>query len=87
MRNIFLQKSYTNCSGETIPKRFSKKSKMIYSLFLLYAKLRAIEIYRNKAADHLLLPQITFFKKTKRGLGLVSLPHFLHACWRKIFLM
>ena len=69
MRNIFLQKSYTNCGGETIPRRFSKKSKMIYNLFLLYAKLRAMEIYSNKAADHLLLPQITFFKKSKKRPG------------------
>ena len=25
MRNIFLEKSYTKCSGETIPKPFLKK--------------------------------------------------------------
>ena len=25
MRNIFLVKSYTKCSGETIPRPFSKK--------------------------------------------------------------
>ena len=27
MRNIFLEKSYTKCSGETVPGPFSKKSK------------------------------------------------------------
>ena len=57
MRNIFLEKSYTKCGGETIPRPFSKKSKLsisldqqsevLYSFYLLYAKLRAIEIYRN----------------------------------------
>ena len=26
MRNIFLEKSYTKCGGETIPRHFSKKS-------------------------------------------------------------
>ena len=26
MRNIFLEKSYTKCGGETIPRPFSKKS-------------------------------------------------------------
>ena len=41
------------CGGETTPRPFSKKSKLdisldhlfkvLYSLFLLYAKLRAIE--------------------------------------------
>ena len=55
MRKIFLEKSYTKCGVETIPRPFSKKSKLsvsldqyskvLYSLFLLYAKLRAIEMY------------------------------------------
>ena len=54
MRNIFLEKSYTECSGETIPKLFSEKSKLsisldqqckvLYSLFLLDAQ---VEGYRN----------------------------------------
>ena len=55
MRNIFLEKSCTKCGGETSPRPFSEKlklsisldqqSKVLYSLFLLYAKGRAIEIY------------------------------------------
>ena len=55
MRNIFLEKSYTKCGGETIPRHFSEKLKLsisleqlfkvFYSLLLLYTKLRAIEIY------------------------------------------
>ena len=28
LRNIFLKKSYTKCGGETIPRAFSKKSKL-----------------------------------------------------------
>ena len=54
MRNIFVEKSYTKCAGETIPRLLSKKSKLsisldqkckvLNSLFLLYANLRAIEI-------------------------------------------
>ena len=52
MRNIFVERSYTKSSGETIPRPFSKKSKLslsldfkiLYSLFTLYAILRAIEI-------------------------------------------
>ena len=54
MRNIFVEKSYTKCGGETIPRPFSKKSKrsvsldqqskVLHSLFILYANLRAIEI-------------------------------------------
>ena len=30
--NIFFEKSYTKCSGETIPRPFSKKSKLSISL-------------------------------------------------------
>ena len=54
MWNIFVEKSYRKCAGETIPVRLSKKSKLsisldqqckvLNSLFLLYANLRAIEI-------------------------------------------
>ena len=49
MRNIFLKKSCTACSGVTRPRPFLKKSKLnicldqqsevLYSLFLLYAQL------------------------------------------------
>ena len=28
MRNIFVEKSYTKCGGQTIPRTFSKKSKL-----------------------------------------------------------
>ena len=55
MRKIFLKKSYTKYGGETSPGPFSEKlklnifleeySKVLYSLFLLLAKLRDIEIY------------------------------------------
>ena len=38
MRTNALEKSYTKYDGETIPRPF-------YSLLLLYAKLRVIEIY------------------------------------------
>ena len=52
MRNIFLEKSYANCGGETNPRPFSEKlelsisldqkSKVLYSSLLLYGKLRAM---------------------------------------------
>ena len=55
LRNIFLEKSYTKYGGETIPRSFSEKlklsisldqkSKVLYSLFLLYTKSRSIETY------------------------------------------
>ena len=71
MRKFFIENSYTKCCGETSPRNFSKKTKLsislsqyykvLYSLYILYPKLRAIEIYRNEGADHLLLPHIKFF--------------------------
>ena len=32
MGNIFIEKSYTKCGGETIPRPFSKESKFSISL-------------------------------------------------------
>ena len=55
MEKSFIEKSYTECGGETSPRPFSEKlkwsisldqkSNILYSLFLLYAKLRDIKIY------------------------------------------
>ena len=55
--NTFLEKSYTECGGETIPRPFFEKSKLsisvdqyskaLYILILLFVKLRTIEIYWN----------------------------------------
>ena len=52
-RKIFLEKSYTKCSGETTPKPFFKKSKLsisqdqyskvLHILFWLFPKLTTIE--------------------------------------------
>ena len=54
MGNTFLEKSCTKCGGETSPKLSSEKlklditqdqySKVLYSLLLLYVKMKAIEI-------------------------------------------
>ena len=54
MRNISVEKSYTKCAGETISRPLSKKSKLsisldqqgklLNSLLLLHANLKAIEI-------------------------------------------
>ena len=53
--NIILEKSYTKCDGETSLRPFPGRlklsisldqwSKVLYSSFLLYPKLRAIKIY------------------------------------------
>ena len=53
LRKVFLEKLCTKCGRETIPRPFFKKSKLstsldqyskvLYILFLLFAKLRSIE--------------------------------------------
>ena len=76
MRNIFFEKSYTKCGGETIPRPFLRKLKLgislylelkvLCSLFPLNVILRAIDIYGNYAADYLLLPHLKLFLKNKK---------------------
>ena len=50
LRNTFVEKSYTKCAAETIPRPDLKYKKLAYlwissvKLFLFYANLRAIEI-------------------------------------------
>ena len=95
MRNNFLEKSYIKYGGEIILKHFTKKSKLrislyqqskiVYSLFLVYVKLRAIEIQKPSCRPLAFTPYQAFFKKTKRGLELVSLRHFLYDFEEKIF--
>ena len=79
MRNIFLEKSCTKCGGyKLVPDPFLKNqiwaylwinSLKLYTVwFYCMSKLRTNRIYWNWGADHLLLPHIKFFWKTKRGL-------------------
>ena len=54
-KNIFLKISFRQFGVETIPRLFTKKSKLsisldqqskiLYNLFILYVRMRAIEIY------------------------------------------
>ena len=97
LRNIFLEKSYTKYGGKTIPRPFSEKSKssisldqqskILYSLLLLNVQ---VEGYRNTLKRSCRPLAFTTYKtslQNKRGLGLVSLPHFLHNFWRIVFLL
>ena len=99
MRNIFLEKSYTECGGKTSPGPFSKKSELsilrsqnwdlqstILYNFLLYIQ---VEDYRNilkLRCSPLAFTTCNDISKNKRGLELVSLHDFLHDFWRKTFL-
>ena len=46
MTNIFVEKSYTKCAGETIIS-LDQYVKVLNSLFLLYANLKAMEIVKS----------------------------------------
>ena len=45
MRDTFVEKSYTKCRGETIPRSFSKKSKLMYIFGSVFLKLYAVCFY------------------------------------------
>ena len=93
MKNIFVKKPYTKCVGEIIPRPFSKISKLIisldqsskvlYSLFLSYAKMRLSKYIETKLQN----THIKLFKNAKIGVELGSLLHFFHFFWRKIFIL
>ena len=96
VRNIIIERPYPKCVGETSPTSLSKKSKLsislhqqyeiLYSLLLLYVQ---VEDYPNiLILRHWLLAFTlykAFFKKIRRSLELVSLPHFFFHFKRKNF--
>ena len=95
MRNIFFEKLYRKCGGETSPRTFSRKSNwanlgstvwdFIQFVFIVCPS-RGLPKYIASKMLTTCFYFIKLFWKTKRGLGLVSLPHFRHDFWGKIFL-
>ena len=71
MRNILLEISYTICSGETSPR-----VEGYWKILKLSCRPLAFSSLSFK-----------LFELIKRGPELLSLPHFLHSFWRKIFLL
>ena len=100
MRNIFFQKSYTKCAGEFTPRTFYKKQKLSGSIFsgstiwniikfvFIVCPSRGLPKYNilKSRCWPLVSTLHKAFLKEKRGLKLVSLPHFLHNFWRKMFI-
>ena len=65
---------------------FSVRTALIQLVFII----RQVEDYQNilkLSCRPLTFASFKTFWKTKRGLELVSLPHFLHDFWWKIFLL
>ena len=94
MNNVFLQKSCTNYGGESNSRTFLWKVKIEHiSWSTIWNIIKFVFIALScwdlpiciKTADHLLSPHIKLFQKTKRGLTLVSVPHFFHEFRRKVF--
>ena len=72
MRNIFLEKSYTKCSGETFLRPFSKNKNWAYlwiSVIQFIFIVSQAEAYQNNilklSADHFLLPHLKLFQKSR----------------------
>ena len=80
MRNIFFEKSYTNCNGDTIPRPFSEKSKLSisrdqysrvsYSLFLWYTKLRTINLLKQSFRPLAFTSYKAFLENRRSGTSL-----------------
>ena len=96
MKIIFLEKSYIKCGGETIHRPYSKKWKLSISLekysnvlcsFFIVCPSQGLSKYvKIKLQTTCFYFISSFLKKTKRGLELFPLPHFLQDFWRRIFL-
>ena len=90
MRNFFFENSYTKCDRDIFPIPFSKKTKLSISLDQ-YSKVSYSLFYGTPSwgvSEHIetKLQTICFYLTTK-GLELVSLSHFLHDFWRKMFIL
>ena len=88
-----LKRHAQNVAQKLVLDLFLKKQNWTY---LWINSLKFVSIVRpgrgmpkhiEAKANHLLLLHIKIFQKTKRSLDRVSLPHFLHDFWRKIFLI
>ena len=92
MKNIFLEKPYTKCGGETSPRPFSEKLKLslyFYSFwnFIQFVLLQLqVDDYHNVLKLSCRPFVFTFYKgflKKKRNLELAFLSRVMHGFCRK----
>ena len=95
MRNIFLEKPYIKCGEKLVLDLFLKieiehiSGSTLWSFTQFVFIVCQVKDYRNilkLRCRALAFISYKTFSKTKRGLELISLSHFLHDFWRKIFL-
>ena len=95
IRNILLKNQGKNVV-ETLVRDLFKKTKIKHIsgsavwnftqfIFIVYPSRRLSEYIESKLLTIKLFFHIKLFQKTKAFLVLVSLHHFLHNFWRKIF--
>ena len=85
MRNIFLEKWCTKCDGETSPDPFLKnRNGAAVCSFIQFVFIVCPNWGLPKHTEAKLL--ITCFYLIQSFLKKVSLPHFQHDFWRKMFL-
>ena len=78
---MFLSKNHINVAEKLFPDPSLKNQNGTYPWInsLRFYAVCQVEGYRNILKLSIRpLPHVKFFYKTKRGLELVSLPHFLH---------
>ena len=93
---IFFEKSYTKYDRQTNHRRFSRKSKLsvflshqsehLYSFFIVCLSRRLPKYFEIKGLTSCFHHTKLVWKKTERGLEIVSLPHFLDDFEEKYFL-
>ena len=95
LRSIFFEKRAQNMIEKLVPELFLKNQIQLYlwvnslevhAVFLLYVEVEDYQNILKWRFNLLFLLHIKLFKKTKRRLKLVSLPHIMHGFWRNIFL-
>ena len=95
-RNTFLEKFYTKFGRQTIPRPFLKNQNQnhifgsavlsfIQFVFILCSSQELSSYIETKLQSNCFYLIWSFFCKTRKGMELVFMPHFLHGFWRKIF--
>ena len=67
MRNIFLQKSYTDCGGETIPRPFSENLKLHISVSIVLTFYTVCCFHCQVEGHQNILKLSCIISKTKRS--------------------
>ena len=96
MKNKITENHIQNVVEKLVPDPFLKNENWAYLwinwlnfqiVFFYCVPSWGLSIYMETRLHTLHLTTVKLFQKLKRGLGLASLPFFLHNLWRKIFLL